>query len=238
MATHTESVRFAEAIFGLDPDTRDSNHQRRLACAYKTAERIDRILKFGQIALITGPSGSGKSLIARSLFDILQKKKANATWITSTDSDIPAVEVVASLHRSRANHCTDSSQTLVQAMRTMARAGLAEAALFGTPARSLSDGQRARLALAAGVASTSNKHGTLIADEFCSTLDRTTAACVSTSITRWIRASRCARMVCASAHHDLLAMLNPDWIVIVEMNGLTHIEHRNRHGACRRRSRA
>lgn len=226
------AIRRAELMFGFNPCDRDALHTQRMKRASSCAAKIDAQLGYGQIALIIGPSGSGKTLVARAMFAMLQASGSHATWITSPNASTPALGAVLDAQSPSRAHTRCTTQSLVEAMRTMARAGLAEAGVFSTPTRDLSDGQRARLALATGCARADGGRATLIADEFCSTLDRTTAACVSASIARWLRVSRSARLVCVSAHHDLRQMLAPEIVVVVPIDDEPSIE---KHRAPRKR---
>ena len=66
----------------------------------------------------------------------------------------------------------------------------------------------------------------LLADEFGSTLDRTTASVIAGSVRRWVRRSRVC-FVAATAHDDLLEPLDPDVLVEVEPAGRCAVHHRS-----------
>lgn len=162
---------------------------------------MDRLTP-GKIALITGPSGSGKSLILAEL-----ARSARSCVIAkpvSAKSRTPVIE------RLRA--------PIEQRLCRLSSCGLADAQPLVTPSGKLSDGQKARLSLAIAIEKASRKRAsTVIVDEFCSTLDRTAAASVATSVRRSITSE--SRLVCATAHDDLIEHLRPDILVYVPLEG-------------------
>jgi ABC-type ATPase with predicted acetyltransferase domain len=107
-------------------------------------------------------------------------------------------------------------------LRLLARAGLADASLFALHPAQLSDGQRWRLAFALASDRAERPDAglgaTLILDEFASTLDRLSARCLAQALHRWVRASGRIRVVCATAHDDLLAWLAPTLLVRQPLN--------------------
>ena len=120
---------------------------------------------------------------------------------------------------------------LEQALRLLSAAGLADAfLLLRTPAE-LSDGQRYRLRLALaldallfggpagiqdGAGPPAARHGgrcVLVADEFCSTLDRLCARAVAYRVRR-LATSHGITVLAASAHDDLVEDLAPDVLIV------------------------
>ena len=102
------------------------------------------------------------------------------------------------------------------ALDAMAAAGLAEATLLVRCEQELSDGQRARFALARAMAACSRarRPTCLIVDEFASTLDAATASSLSASVSRWARA-RGVACVLATAREDVIEGLGADVMVYV-----------------------
>ena len=114
--------------------------------------------------------------------------------------------------------------SLSRTLRLLARAGLADATILPLRAQELSDGQRMRLALALALAraerkATSAHPATVLADEFASSLDPATAACVAASVAKCIRRAAHVRFVCAAARDDVLEPLAPDLLVHQPMLG-------------------
>ena len=156
----------------------------------------------GMIALVIGPSGSGKSMILHEL------ARAAPTCViarpVSTQSRTPVID------RLRA--------PIEQRLCRLSACGLADAHPLVTPAGKLSDGQKARLSLAIAIEKASRtRSSTVLVDEFCSTLDRTAAASVAMSVRRSIPSE--TAIVCATAHDDLIEHLRPDILVYVPLEG-------------------
>lgn len=154
------------------------------------------------LALLTGPSGSGKSTLIRA---VQGKLAARGDTIVRADQiRLPSGRPLAGLA---------SRVPLADWLGCLSRAGLADARLFATDAGVLSEGERARARLALAFARMNSAgRAWLICDEFCSVLDRDTAAGVSSALRRWVTATG-ARVIVASAHADLDRLVGPDILV-------------------------
>jgi ABC-type ATPase with predicted acetyltransferase domain len=201
----------ASALFG----TLHTPAPDPLARAHEAALLLDARLRPGEIALIVGPSGGGKSCTGRALVRHLWSSGLPATLVAG-DAIIRARAArrrvaVVDLFRS----------PLEDALGLLARAGLAEAALLARPWDELSEGQRARLAIALGMEEAQQpgpNPATLIFDEFASTLDRTTAAAIARTVRRWA-VQRSVRIVCITAHDDVLEWLAPTVVLEQPLSG-------------------
>lgn len=165
------------------------------------------VLKPGRVALIVGPSGSGKSMIVRALCKALTSHQQAKPISPRTTK--PTIEILRS--------------PLKERLRTLSVCGLADAHPLVTPAGQLSEGQKARLSLARAFdkAERSRSCTAVIADEFCSSLDRTTAASVAGAVRRLVKPP--LRFVAATAHDDLIEHLRPDVLVYVPLEGTPEI---------------
>lgn len=191
------------AAFGLSivrapsrPATRDHAEDARALLAALTP---------GQIALVTGPSGSGKSSVLRALNAHARPRSREALR-----------RVLHAAHRTLLDFLPGSTES---ALTALARAGLADAILLARTPAELSDGERARFALAHALAHAA-PGATIVLDEFLSTLDRATARNVALALRRWMDregAARAVRLVVASAHDDLLDYLAPEVILAREL---------------------
>ena len=144
------------------------------------------------IVYITGPSGSGKSVILRAL-----KEELASLWTVADVDDVriergaPIIETLGS--------------DVDEAIRLLSLAGLGDAFVWLRTFDELSDGQKHRYKLAKLVETGAQ---IWIADEFCSTLDRDTARIVAFSLQKIVRRLGKALIV-ATTHTDLFRDLGP-----------------------------
>ncbi|MEZ6242703.1 MAG: hypothetical protein R3B57_06630 [Phycisphaerales bacterium] len=167
-------------------------------------------LRDGRVALVSGASGCGKSTLLRALIESARARGQRVETVGAgafSRSRRPAIEVVGG--------------SLETALGAMGSAGLGEAALLAREARRLSEGERWRLTLAKAMVGAHAGRGRawVIADEFCSTLDRATAESVAVCVRRWASRRPGVRVVCATAHEDMAGLLRPDLHVHVSLEG-------------------
>lgn len=159
----------------------------------------------GQLALVAGPSGSGKSRLLRALAAAL---RAGPETVTLRDlfAKIRSDRAVIDLMPLK----------LESALRVLAATGLADPFVLGRKPRELSVGEQARFVLARTLAQRRARRGWLLLDEFLTTLDRGSALATARSFRR--AASEIApdlRIVVASPQDDLVEALRPDLVVRV-----------------------
>jgi hypothetical protein len=218
----------------------------------------------GDMVFITGPSGSGKSVLLRGLAEAFRDSHPGARLVDladvltsggtgglgpppeeSCDSAPPSGHPGTAASRAVAGGTPAvpgppprrpvidlMAGPLEDSLRLLSAAGLADAFLLLRTPDELSDGQRYRLRLALALetllGSGQGRGGAevgdappgpaggptiLVADEFCSTLDRLCARAVAYRVRR-LAAARGATVLAASAHDDLIEDLAPDVLIV------------------------
>lgn len=148
----------------------------------------------GDIVYITGDSGSGKSVLLRAIEEDLGIEAVNIADVVIATEE-PLIDTVGdSFH---------------EALSLLSKVGLSDAFLFLRRYTQLSDGQKYRYKIARMIDSGKRYW---LADEFCSTLDRTTAKVVAFNIQKLARRSG-ATLVVATTHTDLEEDLNPSILI-------------------------
>ena len=187
------------------------------ARARSAALLVDRLDEAGGVGLITGPSGAGKSRLLGSVCATLLERGVAVVRCGSSkvDGQRPVAGIAGRV-------------PLDEWLGCLSRAGLADARLLATRAADLSVGEKARLSLALAFAARHSRSAGerpcwLVCDEFCSVLDRATAAGVASAAHRWA-ARTGARLIVASAHADLARLAGPRVIARVEPGGTVAIE--------------
>ena len=162
----------------------------------------------GDIVYLTGPSGAGKSVLLRELERCVPASDA----VNLTGIDLPQDRTVVD--------CFDSD--VVTSLRTLSTVGLSDVfSLLNRPCW-LSDGQKYRFRLARALAA---GKPFVFADEFCSELDRITAATVAFNVHRLAKRTR-TTLILASSRDDILMDLAPDVLVVKDFSGPAEVIYR------------
>lgn len=153
----------------------------------------------GEIVLITGPSGCGKTTILKSL---RQNSSICNLIIRHNNADRRAL--VDQFH-----------MPLCDTLALLAKCGLSEAGILLLRPDQLSQGQRYRFELARCLAS---PEPVIVADEFCSVLDRT-VACILCWQMRKLVPELHKTLIAATAHEDIAQDLSPDHWLHMDLGG-------------------
>ncbi len=194
----TPNVLEVATMFGLGID-----HDRPIQLIPKTHLNLAP----GHLIFVTGASGSGKSTILKLIHQ--QTQQHPHAHVLNFDAlpklqDKPLVDVFP-------------NRTLSQTLQLLSLAGLNDAFVMLRKPSQLSDGQRYRLRLAQTMAMAQadvmpTKLKIILADEFCSTLDRVTAKVLARNLRKWVtHADVC--FVAATTHDDLLEPLAPNTLI-------------------------
>ena len=164
----------------------------------------------GDIVYITGPSGTGKSILLGELEkSVPASDKVNLNEIKLPDNK-PVID------------CIDGD--FLQALKLLSITGLNDVFCVLNQPANLSDGQKYRFRLAMALAS---EKKFIFADEFCSELDRITAAVISYNIRRHAKRTGVI-FILASSHEDILLDLAPDVLVAKELSGPTQVIYKRK----------
>lgn len=144
------------------------------------------------IGLIVGPSGAGKTTIAKNLFGQELLSAENMQWgannavIDDFPMDMPIKDIT----------------------ELLSSVGFSSPPAWLRPYENLSNGEKFRVAMARVLAESKN---IAVVDEFTSVIDRTVAQIGSAAIAKTVRARK-QKFVAVSCHYDIQEWLQPDWI--------------------------
>ena len=168
------------------------------------ADEVEIPYEPGKIVLFTGSSGSGKSAMLSRAMQLLDTNTIfQVNDCTLFDCDLP------NPFHSPVSLVDLFAGPISGIISALSFAGLGEAFLMLRSVAELSDGQRYRLAIARSIVAAKE---TIVADEWCSNLDRTTAKVLCRNI-RKIATKKGIGFLLATAHDDLLEDLRPDIVV-------------------------
>ena len=182
----TPRVMQLEGMFDLEPTTNSITEILLNIPDLSTRE--------WNIGLIVGPSGAGKTTIAKQMFADEMQHLENFEW-----SKNKAV-------------IDDFSNTLSirEITELLSSVGFSSPPAWLRPFHTLSNGEQFRVTMARVLAETS-ENKIAVVDEFTSVIDRTVAQIGSHAIAKTIR-RRNQKFVAVGCHYDVQEWLQPDWI--------------------------
>jgi energy-coupling factor transporter ATP-binding protein EcfA2/GNAT superfamily N-acetyltransferase len=174
-------------------------------------------LTAGDVTLISGASGSGKTLLLEALSELL-------TGVVATPSPDAAIRVggkaegrarvaiLEALNEDSTPLDAKARTSLPLFLEVAAKCGLAEPQLFVRPVRTLSSGQKYRLQIALAFL---RKPDVLIIDNFCEPLDRYTSIAVARGIAALSAEFNVAVVVATAAYERLKGIFTPSQTVLL-----------------------
>ena len=187
-------THFVQTAFGIGPETGRNVIAADVEIPYEP----------GRIVLFQGASGSGKSSLLRA-----------------AAAQVAAATALAERFDAQAALIDSLGDDPRRAVQILSACGLAEAFLMLRTSEELSDGQRYRYALARCLAAGAR---TIVADEWCAKLDRTTARVISRNM-RKLADREGVGLLAATTHEDLVAELAPDTVVSCRGQGVVEVRH-------------
>ena len=198
----TDKVVQVCRMFGLTVDRlRENNTNVLIDCRLEIND--------GDIVYITGPSGSGKSVLLTEL----EKSVSPADRVSLARIKLPKDKTLID--------CIDDD--FLSCLKALSAAGLNDVFCILNQPCNLSEGQKYRFRLAMALAAGEKF---IFADEFCSNLDRITAAVISYNIHKFAKRNK-VTFILASSHDDILLDLAPDVLVVKEMSGKTQVIYKS-----------
>lgn len=155
----------------------------------------------GDVIFITGPSGAGKSVLLCELEEAVPESESINLATIGLPNDRTVID------------CFD--EDIVTALKTLSLVGLSEVFSVVNRPCYLSEGQKYRFRLAKAIQSGKRF---VFGDEFCSELDRITAATVAFNIHKFAKRTDTTFLL-ASSNDDILLDLAPDVLVIKDFSG-------------------
>jgi len=144
-----------------------------------------------QVGLIVGPSGAGKTSVARHLL---------GECIVDGYDWHPTRSVVDSF----------GDRSIRDVVEALSSVGFASPPSWTKPFHVLSNGEKFRATMARALM---DERGTVVIDEFTSVIDRTVARIGSHAVAKAVRRKPGKRFVAVSCHDDIIEWLQPDWIL-------------------------
>jgi len=182
----------------------------------------------GNVIFISGPSGSGKSVLLRALDpngmteneglirSVKGKQDYSVAWLKQLTSDKPIFDYFSERYSPEATFAA------------LSNVGLSEAFVFLKPFSFLSRGQRYRAMLADLLL---RDEPVWIIDEFCSDLDPLTAKIVSHNLRRHVMRTGRICFVAAANHAHFIDVLRPSSVIVLSVGAepktVTFKEYKN-----------
>lgn len=182
-------------------------------------QKLDLRLTSGEVTLVCGASGSGKSLLLSALSHLMsarahsdeQRGSVNIT-ISGVVNEVATIGELPKLPEGSVPIELRGRAGLEDFIRLAAKCGLAEPQMFVRPVESLSSGQQYRLQIA--LAFLANPE-VLFIDNFCEPLDRYTAIAVSKGVRQLAKDLNVAVVVATATYDRILPLGDVDQTILL-----------------------
>lgn len=153
------------------------------------------------IGLIVGPSGAGKTTIAKNMFNKELASAEGMVWGANNAviDDFP------------------KDLSIKDITELLSSVGFSSPPAWLRPYENLSNGEKFRVSMARVLAESKD---IAVVDEFTSVIDRTVAQIGSSAIAKTVR-TRNQKFVAVSCHYDIEEWLQPDWIYQPHLGAFT-----------------
>lgn len=165
----------------------DCPSQEKQRLSWKATLPLDA--KPWSIGLIVGPSGSGKSVCARSLWPA--EYAYTPEWVGDTVID-----------------CFDNSLSIETIAKALSSVGFSTIPAWLRPFAVLSNGEKFRADVARRLI---ESKGLIVIDEFTSVVDRQVAKVACHAVQKFVRKQE-KQLVAVTCHSDVIDWLQPDWV--------------------------
>jgi energy-coupling factor transporter ATP-binding protein EcfA2/GNAT superfamily N-acetyltransferase len=180
---------------------------------------LDLRVEHGEITLICGASGSGKSLFLAAAVHALQRREdsqaaaaPNGLQLRGDSDNVARVAILQRLDPAKAPLELLGSVPLSKMLMLAARCGLAEPQLLVRPIWTLSSGQQYRLQIALALLQDPE---IIVIDNFCEALDRFSTRAVCKGVTTLVRQLNISALLATAAYDRLGECLEPDQLVML-----------------------
>lgn len=180
----TPRVMQLEGLFDIDSEERSITEIQNNIPDLDTRE--------WNVGLIVGPSGAGKTTIAKQKFGDILKKSESLDW----DMEKAVIDAFP------------ADMAMREVTELLSSVGFSSPPAWLRPYYALSNGEQFRVSIARLLA---QKNDITVVDEFTSVIDRTVAKIGSVAIASAVR-KRNQKFVAVGCHYDIEEWLQPDWI--------------------------
>jgi ABC-type ATPase with predicted acetyltransferase domain len=210
--TGSERSQIIGDAFGLDDED-------EISFALISMPRL--VIQRGQVVLISGGSGTGKTSLARYLTGLPLASGLNFSGALNRAKNVMTAELPNDLPELALIDQFD--MTIGEALTILNSVGLSEARLYQMTPSSLSVGQRHRLQIALLMASGAN---CWVADDLASGLDDLNAAIAARALAKAARRIGAALLVTSSTPERIEKALVPDLSVAIRIGGTVVVSRR------------